>query len=57
MAGIRGGGLPIWWMDPRIHLSDKLIKMMIIIIRVVTMIGLLYFLDVTREEVETYSIW
>jgi hypothetical protein len=55
LAGIRSGGLPIWWWDPRIHLSDRLIQMMVD--RAVTVIGLLYFWDVSRGEVETYSIW
>jgi hypothetical protein len=51
LAGIQSGGLPIWWWDLRIHLSDKLIQMKM------TMIGLLYFWGVRRGEVETYSIW
>jgi hypothetical protein len=55
LAGIRSGGLPIWWWDLRIHLSDRLIQMMVD--RVVTVIGPLYFWDVSRGEVETYSIW
>jgi hypothetical protein len=54
LAGIRSGGLPIWWWDLGIHLSDRLIQMMVD--RVVTVIGLLYFWDVSRGEVETYSI-
>jgi hypothetical protein len=52
---IRSGGLPIWWWDLRIHLSDILIQMTMIDITMIV-IGLLYFLDVGREEVETYSI-
>jgi hypothetical protein len=28
LAGIGSGGLPIWWWDPGIHLSDRLIQMM-----------------------------
>jgi len=37
-------------------LSDILIQMMMIDITMIV-ISLLYFLDVNREEVETYSIW
>jgi hypothetical protein len=54
LAGIRSGGLPIWWWDPRIHLSNGLIQMMVD--KIVTLIGLLDFWDINRGEVETYSI-
>jgi hypothetical protein len=43
LAGIGSGGLPIWWWDLGIHLSDRLILMMMID-RAVTVIGLLYLL-------------
>jgi hypothetical protein len=51
---MRSGGLPIWWWDQGIHLSDKLIQMMVDI--VMTVIGPLYFWDINKWEVETYSI-
>jgi hypothetical protein len=40
----------------RIHLSDRLIPMIMIDIAM-TMIGMLYFWDVSWGEVETYSSW
>jgi hypothetical protein len=40
----------------RNSLCDRLIQMMMSD-RVVTMMGLLYFWDVRRGEVETFSIW
>ena len=57
-AGLGSGRLPIWWWDSGIHLSDRLLQMMMMMIdRVVTVIGLLGFWDDSRGEVETYSIW
>jgi hypothetical protein len=55
--GIGSGRIPTWWWDPGIHLSDRLHQMTMKINKVVTVIGLLYFWDVSRGEVETYSIW
>jgi hypothetical protein len=58
LAGIGNSGLPVWWWDMGIQLSDRLIQtttMMIEISMIVS--GLLYFWDVSRGEVETYSIW
>jgi hypothetical protein len=59
LAGIGSGGIPIWWWDPRIYLSDRLIqmRMMMMINRAVVVIGLFYFWGVSRRETETYSIW
>jgi hypothetical protein len=56
-AGLGSGGLPILWWDLGIHLSDRLLQMVMMIDRVVTVIGLLYVWDVDSGEVETYSIW
>jgi hypothetical protein len=57
LASIQSGGFPIWWWDPWIHLSDRLIQMMMMIDIAMTMSGLFYFWDVSRGEVETYPIW
>jgi hypothetical protein len=40
-VGIGSDGLPIWWWDPGIHRSDRLLQMMRVIDRVVTVIGLI----------------
>jgi hypothetical protein len=56
--GLCSGRLPIWWWDPGIHLSDILLQMMIMMIdKVVTVIGLLDFWDVSRGEIDTYYVW
>jgi hypothetical protein len=57
LVGIGSGGLLIWWWDLEIHLSERLIQMMMMIEKVVTMIGLLYFWDVSRGNVKSYYIW
>jgi hypothetical protein len=57
LAGFGSSGLPIWWWDLGIHMSDRLLQVMMMIDRVMTVIGLLYFWDVSGGEVETYSIW
>jgi hypothetical protein len=54
LAGIRSGGIPIRWWDPRNHLSNRLMMMMMMI-GVMVMIGLLYLWGVSRGEVETCS--
>jgi len=50
-------GFPMLWWDPRIHLSDRLLQMVMMIDRFVTVIVLLYVLFVDSGEVETYFIW
>jgi len=57
IIGIGSNGIPIWWWDSKIHLSDIFIKMMMMINVAMTMIGLIYFWDVSIGEVETYSRW
>ena len=52
---IGSGGLPIWWWDLKIHLSDRLIHIMMID-RAMETITVIYFLDVGRGRVNTYSI-
>jgi hypothetical protein len=56
-AGIGSDGLPIWWWDPGIHRSDRLLQMMRVIDKVVTVIGLCHCGDVVRGVVEPCSIW
>jgi hypothetical protein len=56
-AGIGSGGLPIWWWDPGIHQSDRLLQMMRMIDRVMSVIGLCHCGDVVRGVVELCSIW
>jgi hypothetical protein len=51
-AGIGSGGLPIWWWDPGIHRSDRLLQMMGLIDRVMSVIGLCHCGDVVRGVVE-----
>jgi hypothetical protein len=53
---IGNGGLLIWMWDPGIHLIDRLLQILIMINRVVTVIGLFQFWNVMRD-VETHSIW
>jgi len=55
IAGIIHGGIPIWWWDMGIHMSDELIQMMVD--KIVTMIHFLNFWDVGRGDVETYFSW
>jgi hypothetical protein len=57
IIGIGSNGIPIWWWDSKIHLSDIFIQMMMMINVAMTMIGLIYFWDVSIGEVETYSRW
>jgi hypothetical protein len=58
LAGLGSGGIPIWWWDLSIHLSDILLQMMMMRIDIVmNVMGLLYFWYVSRGEVDTYSIW
>jgi hypothetical protein len=47
ITSIGSGGTPIWWWEPRIHLSDRLIQMMMND-NAVTGISLLYFWDFER---------
>ena len=50
------GEPPIWLWDLSIHSSDKLLQIVEMTDRVVTVIGLLYFWDVSGGEVETSSL-
>jgi hypothetical protein len=52
-AGIGSGGLPICW-DPGIHQSDRLLQMMRMIDRIVSVIGLRHCGDVVRGVVELW---
>jgi hypothetical protein len=53
---IGSGGLPIWWWDPDIHWSDRLLQMMRMIDRVVSVIGLRHCGGVVRGVVDICSI-
>jgi hypothetical protein len=55
-VGIGSGGLPIWWWDPDIHRSDRLLQMMRMIDRFMSVIGLCHCGDVVRGVVEICSI-
>jgi hypothetical protein len=55
-TGIGSGGLPIWWWDPGIHWSDRLLQMMRMIDRVVSVIGLRLCEDIVRGVVELCPI-
>jgi len=57
LAGLGSDGLPVWWWDPGIHRSDRLLQMMRVIDRVVLVIGLRHCGDVVRGDVEPCSIW
>jgi hypothetical protein len=52
-AGIGSGGLPICW-DPDILWSDRLLQMMRMIVRIVSVIGLRHCGDVVRGVVELW---
>jgi hypothetical protein len=54
LVGIGSGGLPIWWWDPDIHQSDRLLQMMRMIDKVVSVIGLHHCGDVVRGFVEFF---
>ena len=56
-VGVGFGVLPIWWWDSGIHRSDGLLQVVEMIDRVVTMIDLLYFWDVSGGEVDTPPLW
>jgi hypothetical protein len=47
-TGIGSGGLPIWWWDPDIHQSDRLLQMMRMIDKVMSVIGLHLCEDIVR---------
>jgi hypothetical protein len=54
-AGLGSGRIPICWWDTIIHMSDILLQMMMMVIdRVVMVIGLLDFWDVSRRGVVLY---
>jgi hypothetical protein len=58
LEGIGSSGIPIWWWNPRIHLSDRLIQMMMMMINIaMRMSGFIYFWDLSIGKVNTYSIW
>jgi hypothetical protein len=47
-TSIGSGGLPIWWWDPGIHRSDRLLQMMRMIDKVMSVIGLCLYEDIVR---------
>jgi hypothetical protein len=56
-AGIGSDGLPIWWWDPGIHQSDRLLQTMMMTDRAEAVIDLHHCGDVVRGVVEFFSIW
>jgi hypothetical protein len=56
-TGIGSGGIPIWWWDISIHQSDRLLQMMRMIDRVMSVIGLRHCGDVVRGFIDLCSIW
>ena len=56
-TGIGSGGIPIWGWDTGIHRSDRLLQLMRMIDRVVSVIGMRHCGDVVREVVDLCSIW
>jgi hypothetical protein len=55
-SGIVSGGIPIWWWDPSIHRSGRLLQIMRMIDRVMLVIGLRLCEDIVRGFVDICPI-
>jgi hypothetical protein len=55
--GIGSGVIPNWLWDPGIHLTGRLLWIVVMTRRAMTVFGLLYFSNASRGGVETYLIW
>lgn len=56
-AGVGNYGLSIGQQDPGVHLSGRLLQLLIMISRVVAVSGLLHYWFVVRGVVNIFSLW